>query len=57
MDPDHLSTVIAVDIVDDSVEELEETFTVSIVSVTPGIDLSPANATVTVVDDDGQGRL
>ena len=30
---------------------------VSIVSVTPGIDLSPANGTITVVDDDGQGRL
>ena len=29
----------------------------SIVSVTLGIDLSPANATITVVDDDGQGRL
>ena len=53
--PDELKSVIAVDIIDDNVEESEENFTVSLSTSSPGVNISPANTVITILDDDGQG--
>ena len=43
---------IEISIIDDLILENEETFTVSL-TADPGINISPAIATVTITDDDG----
>lgn len=48
-------SVVAVGIVNDNTEEVKENFTVSLRTSSPGVNVSPSSAVITILDDDGQG--
>ena len=52
LSPNHRSSLVSMKIIDDSIPEANETFTVHLTSFSPNAFTDTPNATVTIVDDD-----
>ena len=48
---------LRIPLVNDDTAELDEQFTVNLVEITPNVVVSMNNATVTIIDDDGEYRI
>ena len=48
---------LRIPLVNDDTAELDEQFTVNLVEITPNVVVSMSNATVTIIDDDGEYRI
>ena len=45
---------LRIPLINDNTAELDEQFTVNLVEITPNVVVSMNNATVTIIDDDGE---
>jgi hypothetical protein len=55
--PDSQSSLISIEIINDSEIETNETFTLALTSFSPGVSIDTPNATVTIVDDDSNKNI
>lgn len=52
LSPTHRSSLVSIEIINDSVTEADETFTLHLTTFSPIVLIDTPNATVTIVDDD-----